>query len=270
MRESRHVAVAAALFVACGLAAGRAEAAPQILGVVASNGLPTPLQCEDGVCSGHFSSFCLQEARPAPPADSEYALAPGGRLTLILTMADGRQVRMAGENLLELRSMIGFTSLRMSLPEQKVKALGATAVAVEVGPMTSVLPVSAAADPDPQSKEEIAYATGPLRRLAQATFEARRPDADAARLSSLLINTLPDDEPQTNAGRDAVWARMLALAGARALSPAGIGEARQIYGACEISVASKSSFSLKSCMEMRHADLMAVTNRRFWDQNGGS
>ena len=43
-----------------------------------------------------------------------------------------------------------------------------------------------------------------------------------------------------------------------------------MYNACEISVASKSSYSLKGCMELRHADLMAVTNRSFWDRSGGS
>ena len=258
-------------FLALGaLAAPNSQAASQILGLVASNGLPTPLQCEDGSCSGHFSSFCLQEARPAPSADSEYALAPGGSLTLIATMADGRQTRLPGNELLSLRTMIGFTSIRISLPEAKLKALGAVSVAVEVAPMTSAMPVPVASDVNPQTSEEIAFATGAMRHLAQAAFEDRNGAADAARLSSLVINALPADEPQTAAGREAVWTRLLAVPAAQSLSPDGIAQARSMYSACEISVASKSSYSLKGCMELRHADLMAVTNRNFWDRSGGS
>jgi hypothetical protein len=252
------------------IAAPGARAASQVLGLVASNGLPTPLICQDGVCAGHFSSFCLQEARPAPPASSEYALAAGGKLTLIATLASGHQIRLPGNDLLELHSLIGFTSIRISLPEAKLKALGAIAVAVEVAPMTSVLPVAGANDPNPQTAEEIAYATGPMRHLAEATFEAHNADADAARLASLLINALPAEEPQTAQGRDAVWTSLVAVPATRSLSKEGIAEARGIYSACEISVASKSSYTLKGCLEMRHADLMAVTNRGFWDRNGGS
>lgn len=261
---------AAMVFAAMVFSIPGAQAASQVLGLVASNGLPTPLQCENGVCAGHFSSFCLQQGRPAPSANSEYTLASGGSLTLIVTQADGRQTRLPGNEILALRNMIGFTSMRISLPEARLKAMGAVSAAVEVGPMTSVIPVAVAGDPDPQSREEIAYATGTMRHLAEGTFEKRGAAADAARLSSLLINALPDDEPQTQAGRDAVWTALLAVPAARALSPAGIAQARDIYHGCEISVASKSSFNLKVCLEMRHADLMAVTNRDFWDRTGGS
>ena len=38
---------------------GRASAAPQILGLLATMA-PTPLTCDDGLCSAQFSAFCLQ------------------------------------------------------------------------------------------------------------------------------------------------------------------------------------------------------------------
>ncbi|HEY2110173.1 MAG TPA: hypothetical protein VGH25_00450, partial [Dongiaceae bacterium] len=167
-------------------------------------------------------------------------------------------------------NMIGFTSIRISLPEAKLRALGAVSVAVEVAPMTSVIPVAVAGDPNPQTREEIAYATGAMRRLASDSFETRNAPADAARLSSLLINALPADEPQTARGRDAVWTQLMTAPAAQALSPDGIAQARSIYNACEIAVVSKSSFTLKGCLDMRHADLMAATNRNFWDRTGGS
>ena len=263
------IAMAAAAWI--GLSAAPTLAASQVLGLVASNGLPTPLRCQDGTCIGHFSAFCLQEQRPAPSANSEYLLAPGGALTLIATMADGRTLRLPGSDLLTIRTRIGFTSVRMSLPDEKLKSLGAVAVAVEVAPMTSLLPRPVTGDPDPQSAQEIALATGPMRRAAEKPFEKPGDAADAARLSSLMINLLPEDEPQTADGRDALWNQALLLASSSlSLNPAGVDDAHRIYSNCEISLASKSSFNLRSCMEIHHADLMAQTNRDFWNSTGGS
>ena len=51
-----------ALLLALPLLIGTAtavQAAPQILGIVASNGLPTPLHCADGYCGAYLASFCL-------------------------------------------------------------------------------------------------------------------------------------------------------------------------------------------------------------------
>ena len=264
-----RIVIAAAAWII--FSAGPAGAASQVLGLVASNGLPTPLHCQDGTCTGHVSAFCLQEQRPAPSANSEYLLASGGSLTLIATLADGHTLRLPANDLLTIRTRIGFTSVRMSLPEAALKSLGAVSIAVEVAPMTSILPRPVAGDPDPLSALEIDLATGPMRRAAQQPFEKPGEAADAARLSSLMINLLPDDEPQTAASRDALWNQVVALASAkRNLTSRGVEAAQRIYSDCEISLASKSSFSLRSCMELHHADLMAQTNRDFWNNTGGS
>lgn len=256
---------------ALALPAAPALAASQVLGLVASNGLPTPLRCVDGTCSGHVSAFCLQEQRPAPSANSEYLLAPGSTLTLIAQLADGRKVRLPADGLITIRTRVGFTSVRISLPEEKIKALGAVAASVEVAPLTSILPRPVAGDPNPLTDQEIALATGPMRRAAQSPFENPGEAADAARLSSLIVNLLPEDEPQTTAGRDAVWSQALALASSHGNpSPAGIEDAHRIYTGCELSLASMTSFSLRTCMEIHHADLMAQTNRAFWASTGGS
>ena len=55
MLKIRHPSVFAAVALIC-FAAGRAEAAPQILGLVASNGMLTPLQCRDRLCVGYLAS----------------------------------------------------------------------------------------------------------------------------------------------------------------------------------------------------------------------
>ena len=270
MARLTSAAILATLFLAA-LAPRPALAASQVLGLVASNGLPTPLRCVDGTCSGYFSAFCLQEQRPAPSANSEYLLAPGSKLTLIATYADGHSARLPAGDLVTIRTRIGFTSVRISLAQEKLKVPGAVSVALEVAPMTSLLPRPVAGDPDPLSAQEIALATGPMRRAAQLPFEKPGEAADAVRLSSLIVNLLPEDEPQTTAGRDALWNRAVALARTSGNpSPAGIEDAHRIYSSCELSIASLTRFNLRTCMEIHHADLMAETNRAFWDSTGGS
>jgi len=75
MRIRTQFLIASALAAALSLAASRADAAPQILGLVASNGAPVPMRCEGTGCTVLLSSFCLQGparrprmARPIPPA----------------------------------------------------------------------------------------------------------------------------------------------------------------------------------------------------------
>jgi len=98
------------------LLAGRAEAAPQLLGLVASNGMPTPLQCQSGVCGGFFSSFCLQQYRPAPLIHTEYHLAPPGGLTLVVTRADSTRLRIVTRPSAAARSIFHRSPFRSPKP----------------------------------------------------------------------------------------------------------------------------------------------------------
>ena len=56
MPEFRHILAATAIIATAAFTSPGAQAASQVLGLVASNGLPTPLQCEDGVCAGRVAS----------------------------------------------------------------------------------------------------------------------------------------------------------------------------------------------------------------------
>jgi hypothetical protein len=40
--------------------------------------------------------------------------------------------------------------------------------------------------------------------------------------------------------------------------------AKDIYRSCQISVDARSSYSMRYCLELRHADLQAVSNHGFW------
>jgi hypothetical protein len=251
------------------LAGSPAMAAPQVLGLVASNGVPTPLDCFGGECSAHFSAFCLQQNRPAPSHGDAYTVAPGGSLMLIAKTEDGRTLRLPGDKLLEIRSQIGFTSVAITLPKAKLAELRATAVAVEVGPSVSLLPAVTAGDPNPQSDDEIALATGPMRQAASRTFENPGTASDAARITAILINALPREQEESAQSRDGLWVAMLGNPAVAGATPDGRAAAQQIYQACKISVESRSTFSMRNCLELRHADLLAETNHAFWNDNAG-
>lgn len=246
---------------------GAAQAAPQILGIVASNGLPTPLSCADGYCSAYLASFCLQEARYAPNSGSEYHLAPGGRLTLLARLADGRSLRLDGADLLTIRTRSGFTTLKVSLPQSRLAALGVTSAAVEVGPGTTVLPRSYAGDPDPQTGEEVVAATGTLRRLAARTFDGSGEAADSARLIQLVINRMPDQPASADAapGVATLWTEVARGARQSGIGQPGIDAAAAVVAECK----GGSDFASTVCLEMRQAELMTRLNRQFWDQAGG-
>jgi hypothetical protein len=247
--------------------AAAVQAAPQILGIVASNGLPTPLHCADGYCSAYLASFCLQEARYAPNKGSEYRLAPGGRLTIIASLGDGRTLRLPAQDLLTIRARSGFTSLWLSIPEARLKALGATAAAVEVGPKTTVLPLAYAGDPRPQSADEVATAAGPLRQIAAETFDRPGEAADTARLIELVINRLPDRSQPSSVTIAALWGEVAASARQSGIAPGSIEATAGVIAECEGSAG--TGFAGGVCLEMRQAELMTNLNRRFWDQAAG-
>jgi len=268
-RKIRFAVVLAALAFPA-LSAGRAEAATQILGIVASNGMPTPLRCQDGVCRGFFSSFCLEQDRPAPQVQAEYRLAAGGGLTLVVTRADGSRMRLPADGLVSLRSEIGFSSMSISIPEARLRALGASSASIDVAPMTTALPIPVAGDPNPLTPEEIAYVTGKLRRLAEPAFENSGKTNDEARLATMVVNNLPFDEPKTAAGREAVWDKVMAAISGQAVDPTAVAAISRMFSDCGAAVDSLTAFNLGLCMQLRQTDLMSGSNRAFWDSLGGS
>lgn len=272
----------AAVLACAGLAAALwsapATAAPQVLGLVADNGFPTPLSCDGYECSAQFSSFCLQEGRASPSTGTAYVAGPEGEITLVASTPDGRELRLPAEGTLRIATMIGFTSVAMSVPQSEhdriAESLGVAPqtlrLAVAVSPSVSLVPAPVANDPDPQTDAELALAVGPLRDLAETLFEAPGASADAARIATLLINSLPPRGRETPEDRNALFDRVAALPAVGALTPQGVERAHALFAECRISVESSSMFSMRECLRLRHADLMVNTNRKFWTAAGGS
>lgn len=259
-----HSLTAAALTLGLSLPTGSAEAAPQILGVVASNGAPTSLSCTGAECGAHFSAFCLQEARPAPFAGQDYTLAPGASMTLIATTVAGESIRLPAQDYVKITSQIGFTSVHVSVPQSVMTDLGAASLQIEVGENVSVLPMEVAGDVQPQTSEEIKYATTVMRELAAKRFDSTNAASDAARIASVFINALPQSGQENARTRGELWMAKSNEPAVVNASTEGLQMAKDMYRSCQISVEARSSYSMRNCLELRHADLQAVSNHGFW------
>jgi len=257
---------AVALMLGLSLPSGDAQAASQILGIVASNGAPTTLSCTGAECGAHFSAFCLQEARPAPFAGQGYVLAPGSSMTLVATSTSGQSTRLPAADYVKITSQIGFTSVHISVPQSLMNELGAETLRIEVGANVSALPADVAGDLQPQTADEIQYATTVMREVAAKRFDAPNADSDAARIASVFINALPMSGQENARTRGELWMAKASEPALANATPEGLAMAKDMYRSCQISVEARSSYSMRYCLELRHADLQATSNHAFWKE----
>ena len=250
---------------ALGLPMAGASAAPQVLGVMASLA-PVPLVCIDGQCRAEVTAFCLQENRPVPPEGTAYQALGSDQLAVVLRQADGGAVRLPAEAA-AISSSRGFTAVRISIPEALLHRHGAVAADVEVIAGATVAPVPVAGDPAPQSAEEIALASGPMRRLAADRLE-QGPTSDAARLVQRLISALPPKDRETPAVRDGLWDAAIGPAIEAASDPEGAAMARFAYDGCRAALGTGYVPNLRHCLERGHVEMMIERTHDFWREAG--
>ncbi len=247
-----------------------AAAAPQLLGLVASNGAPTTLDCAGEECSGYFGTFCLQPERQGPSRGTPYEIA-AGEITLRLTLADGSERRLPAGPYVAIRAHNNYSAVRIVLLAEGARAMGAAAVAVEVGPNVTLQPVRQIGDMEPQTPAEIALAIGPLREAGALAFDRPGRVADASRIVARLINHLPKiGGDETRALRAGLWQSEATNADITLATPEGRALARSALDGCLADLASQRMPTLRTCLSLRHGELMRQINERFWDLIGGA
>src|ERR671939_672657 len=117
-----------------------------------------------------------------------------------------------------------------------------------LGMMTAGFSHPVAGDPKPQSPEEIALASGPLRQLATARLE-QGSAAIAARLTERLINALPPQDQETAEVRSALWDRTLTTVSA---DQEAVALARQAFDGCQSALANGYTRNMRHCLELQH------------------
>ncbi|MCH7931148.1 MAG: hypothetical protein IH906_02920 [Proteobacteria bacterium] len=260
---TRLLVVLAAAAIALPL--GGARAAPQALGLVATNG-PVPLRCFAGECAAEFSAFCLQQARDLPAPGTAYR-AVGDALSLIVIAADGKSRRLPGAEQLTFVTERSFTAVRIALPKRALEAFGAVRAAVEVGARITLVPVAVAGDPNPQSDLEIATATGPLRATGERLVDNSGAAADAMRITERAINALPERGRVGAEAGEQLWRETVANSG---IEGEAVARANEAYGSCRQKVDVGFNYSLRNCLKNKHDQLILELNVRYWRATVGS
>jgi len=250
------------------LTAGVAQAAPQVLGIVATNG-PVPLACDDGGCRADLSSFCLQQPRENPGPGQSYIPVDGADIALLGRNEAGETVRLSAAPYLNFNTARGFTAIEVVLPRGKLAALGLSGLAVEIGEKVSLLPAAAAGDSDPQTAKEIAVATGVHREKGAEFFDEAGESGDAIRLANWMINALPAHDRSAADSDGQVLAAAIAAPSGQAADGKGIALARQMYATCQHKVdVTHHIENMRACLEGTHDRLVVNTNIDFWNSLG--
>ena len=252
------------------LAAGAAQAAPQVLGLTASL-RATPMRCDAAGCRADLSAFCLQQQRADPRPGTVYQPAPGTRVTLLVTGHDGRQSRLDGAPMLSFIDDRGFVSITARLKPEALAGLDVASVAIEVGADAALLAETTPGDANPQAADELALATGANRRQAETFYDKPGRDADAIRLTNAMINELPPGAR----GRDDTDGHLIQGALAQyqgaPIAQDGASLAATIHRNCVVKTdVTHQVDSMRSCLEGSHDILSTHVNIDFWNSLGGS
>ncbi len=259
-----------ALLVTAGAAtllSGSAAAAPQVLGIVASNG-PIPLTCDSAGCRADLSTFCLQQPRDNPQPGQSYMPMDGAAILLTGRNAAGETVRLPAAPFLAFNTDRGFTAIEVTLPAENLLSLGLTDPAIEIGEKASLIPAAALNDANPQTADEIAVATGSYREKGAEFFDRAGESGDAIRLANRMINALPHGHHAEDSDGRVLEAAIATPAG-QAAAPGGITLVRQMYSTCQEKVdVTHHVASMRSCLEGTHDRLVVNTNIDFWNSLG--
>lgn len=260
MRFKTFTFLASLPLTAIALSPAPAQAAPQILGLIASTA-PVPMTCVGGTCTAELSAVCLQEHRPTPSTGTVYRPAKGTHITLTVTAPNGVKRRLRVETALGFTSLRQYNAVMVSLPEATVRQLGDGAARLSVGPMASIVPVAIGGDPDPQGAGEIARYTGPLRAAAERAFERDGDRVNATRILNQMVNRLPEDSRAGIERADALWKQAVGKDATAATQK----YIKRAVEDCRETIRIGVQPSLRSCLSYQHDYLSGENTKNAWE-----
>ncbi len=260
--------VLTALIAFAALGSGAAQAAPQALALVATEG-KVGLTCEGRECSAELTSFCLDAGRFSPAPGTAYHLAGAAEVRVIATTQDGRTLALDARTHLRFESARRHLAVRVSVDRAALEALGVSRTEIEIAENVALLPVPWPGDPDPISESEAALFTGPLRHLGSLVVDGNGERIQAARVTSRMINLLaPRDGAGAvdgeSGGGEALWRRATAARGTDSMSPAARERARGAFELCRFVGSVGGPSSLRRCLQEQHDGFVDFLNSKFW------
>ena len=242
-------------------AASSALAAPQMLGVVATN-TPIPMYCQSGQCSAELTTICLHERRDSPPRGFGYTVHDEGSVVVAGVRADGTMAPLPTNIGVAIAAARGHAAVRISLPQRRLAELGFTQLRVTVRDGATLVPDTMTGDAFPLTPADINEGAGALRQIAHAIVDAGGERAEATQLAARMINELPRYGRADQSKRIGLWKTISATA-ATALSRDGRNRARAIYMRCNRKT-QLGDQTLRQCMVAAHDRLISELNEAYW------
>ena len=233
------------------------------------NKKPLPLHCAGGTCSVEVSSFCLQRHRKAPISGTSYQ--PSAQTVISLIYNHGKQeamTRIPVTRHVRIFSNRGYSSVKLQIPASLVKSSGGSVPKISIGARSAAVPVALEGDPHPQSEQEIATYTGPMRIAADQVVAARNYQATVVDSINRLINGLPDDEPAQTGQEDRLWKKVIGPKPGHD-APAGLRFTAKELKYCatasrDAAAAGISGFGVRGCLKSTHDEFMIEQNHKVW------
>ncbi|MGE0093497.1 MAG: hypothetical protein AB7M05_06285 [Alphaproteobacteria bacterium] len=259
----RHAILSALAFLLLPCAA--AQAAPQILALLATDS-PVPLDCRDGQCTAMLTAICLQKDRVPPAPETAYEpIGIAQNLKLVVTGTDGRTREVAGKSEMTIVSQRNFLSVRVTVPQDSMTRLDATALAVSVGQGVSLLAAPIPNDPNPQTEKEIAHTIDTLRNEASWLDDPNDAYSSQARIANRVLSMLPMHGTVESAEARRAFDQ---VARANEGKP-GMKEFGELYKKCEDTRGwSIYGRNVRECVEAWHDSLMMERNVEYWERTG--
>lgn len=240
-----------------------ASAAPQMLGVVAS-AEPVSMSCTKSACTVELSSFCLQEERGIPMDGETYQALDPGKLTLVVTGADGAVRRVSAAPYVQIASARGFSAVSISVSEAAAEKLGAKALAIVVAPRLTLVPEAQPDDPQPLTAGEIAQVRSSLSAVAADLFDADTPSTRQIKLMNRLINAVPGDERDEPGAIDNAWQRVMSGTVSTAQNDPAVAAATATYNYCRSALGITWPSAFRHCLQSIHDAELGAINADFW------
>lgn len=238
-----------------------AQAAPQLLGVVASSS-PLRLHCEGNMCRTEISTICLQAHRDTPERYQAYTAHDQSTFTLRVVNADQHTIDLPLADGV-FTSIRGYTAVEVAVDVAALRARGLDPVSMSVAKDGMLIPVAVAGDPDPIAQEEIVHAMASLKPAAEDVFKTHSPEYEAIRLVNRLLNETPMKGRMAKADREQLWDNTFGES-ARESSGVGAHRAADIAGYCQYRTKQGRFFSVRRCLEQRLDGMLMDINTEYW------
>ena len=238
-----------------------ADAAPQLLGVVASE-TPLRLQCGNGTCRTELSTFCMQAERDTPDRHYVYAAHDLSVFHVVARTGSGETVQVP-LTAARLRSERGYTAAKIEFSDRALKAQGLTAIALGVDKGGILVPMPVAGDPDPIRDGEVDHAMASLQPVADKVFKQHGIELDAIRIMNRLLNETSEQGRMAKADRDNLWDNTFAESPREAMA-GGMRSASGVLGYCQYRTDKGRFFSVRRCLEQRLDGMLMNINGAYW------